>query len=267
MTYDVRLACVPVPRSSGVREALARRWLADREIAHLSTRAVEKRRCEFVGGRVAAKVAAARLRGVSLARDAVQTHVAVDECAGRPIAVDRAGVPIPGVYLSITHSHGVAIAAAATAPIGIDLTPVEPRPRAFDEEAFLAHELESWQRLLGASPAERACSLAFAAKEAALKWLGVGLRVGLHAVKVTPRVWGDAMFCADLRVPVRRLSAQVHVRDGAPSAGTSSWRVGELHGLVAELGEQMFISLGSARRPHMVESRPAHRRRCAGRFR
>jgi phosphopantetheinyl transferase (holo-ACP synthase) len=154
---------------------------------------------------------------------------------------------MPGVHLSITHSDGVAIATAARAPIGIDLTPVELRPRPFDDEAFLDHELDDWLRLLGASAPERLRSIAFAAKEAALKWLGTGLRAALHDVRVTPTMLGTAEPCADLRAPVRRVEAELHVRESASPGGDSRRRTRTLHGVVSDLGAQAFV--GFAEQP------------------
>ena len=241
--FGMRLARVPVPTSVRVREALARRWLAERELTLLPPRSVEKRRCEFVAGRLAAKAAGARLRGVRPARDAFYTIVADGECAGRPIAVDAARAPIPAAHLSITHSAGVAVAAAAVTPVGVDLTPAEPCARSFDEEAFLDGELDAWQRLLGASPPARTRAAAFAAKEAALKWLGVGLRAALHDVRVTPSALGDARECADLCARARPLTVRVHVRRPLPGAGVRPWWSEELHGLVSDVGRQVLVGL------------------------
>jgi 4'-phosphopantetheinyl transferase EntD len=236
-----------VPTSWIVRETLARRWLAARELTMLSRRAVEKRRNEFVAGRLAAKTAAARLRGMPITRDVVHTLVADGENAGQPIAVEASGARMQDVYLSITHSNSVAIAAAATKPIGIDLAPVEPRARSFDEDAFLDGELDGWHQLLGASTAERVRAVAFAAKEAALKWLGVGLRVGLHDIRVSPTALTSSSPSADLGLSTTELTVRMQMRCPDSPAGSLAWRNDELHGLMIDVGQQVLVTLAGDR--------------------
>lgn len=251
--YDVRLASIPVPTLPVVREALAQRWLAPREQSLLSRRAVEKRRNEFVAGRIAAKTAAARLRGMPLTRDVAHTIVEEGETAGQPIAVDPSGIRIQAVHLSITHSQGVAIAAAATEPIGIDLAPVAEYTRSFEEAAFLDGELDCWDQVLGGSKSEPVRAVGFAAKEAALKWLGVGLRAGLHEVRVSPTALTEPSACVDLAVSTRGLTARVQCRLPDRRAGGLAWWSVELHGAVGELGEQVLVILGGRRSTCRVE--------------
>jgi len=243
--HAVRLARMHVPTSSSVRETLARRWLVASELRILSGRAVEKRRSEFVAGRLAAKTAVARLRGMRITRDVVHTLTANGVNAGQPIAMDASGARMQDVYLSITHSGSVAIAAAATTPIGIDLAPVEPRARSFDEDAFLEGELDGWERLLGASTAEHVRAVGFAAKEAALKWLGVGLRVGLHDIGVSPIALTNSSPNADLGLPTNELAVRVHVRRQDVPPGALDWSE-ELHGLLVDVGPQVLVSFHGA---------------------
>src|SRR5438067_656363 len=123
----MRFAAVAVPNEASSCAALAERWLCAEETAFCSPRAVEKRRAEFTAGRVAAKVAVSRLRGTVPSDDGPRIAVETGETSGRPLVVDRLGVPLAGVALSITHSNRVAIAAAGQARLGIDLVPIEHR--------------------------------------------------------------------------------------------------------------------------------------------
>jgi phosphopantetheinyl transferase len=96
--------------------------------------------------------------------------------------------------LSLTHRGGLAIAAVAASPLGIDLETVEPKPQSFLEEAFAVSELKE---LLGASSrgediAQQVACL-WTAKEAALKRAGVGLRSDLRAHEVEPDGQGGAV--------------------------------------------------------------------------
>ena len=241
---EVRLARTPVPASPLVRDALARRWLAEQELQLLSRRAIEKRRNEFVSGRLAAKTATARLRAMPVGRDVVHTLVAQGTDAGRPIAVAASGIRMHTVHLSITHSEDLAIAAAATRPIGIDLTPVQALRGAFDEDVFREGELDGWRQVLRASAADRVRAVGFAAKEAALKWLGVGLRASLHDIMVSPSGLGDPTPCADLGLWTRELTALVQHRGSTAGAGATEWRSETLHGLLVDIGEQVLVGLG-----------------------
>lgn len=155
--------------------------LDERERALLPVRATSKRRDEFAAGRVAAHGALSRLLGAGAEGTAILPERR--EGGGRPTPVDAHGAPLP-TYVSITHAAGLAAAAAAQRPVGIDLVSLEPLEDAFCDEAFVAGELAAWSVWAG-GPAEVAC-LAFAAKEAALKWLGTGLELPLHAVRVAP---------------------------------------------------------------------------------
>jgi phosphopantetheinyl transferase len=63
----------------------------------------------------------------------------------------------------------------------VDMEPIESRSRAFEEEAFTAEERAAFPE--GARRPE-AVTLAWCAKEAVLKALGLGLSADLHAVRV-----------------------------------------------------------------------------------
>lgn len=147
------------------------------ELHDLSARAVDARRATFVAGRRAARMALSRRWG------GLPSQVRIEpDPWGRPI-VRGAREP---THLSITHAGGWALAAVSDAPLGIDLVEHEALPVSMAEDVFTAQELPAWKRVVS----DRALSwcLAFAAKEAALKWLGVGMNVPLLSVWVVPRV-------------------------------------------------------------------------------
>ncbi len=130
----------------------------------------EKRRDEFVAGRVAAREAVIQFSGAPFE---VLARTEGDD-SGRPIVVPSA----LGISVSISHASGVAVAVAAVgSPLGVDVEPVSLSPDpSFADEAFSGRELERWPSL----------PLAWAAKEAVLKVWGVGLRAPLGLVSLTP---------------------------------------------------------------------------------
>lgn len=135
-----------------------------------------KRRAEFCAGRSAARLAVAGLEPQLTRFDVLALTSGLD--AGRPVLH-----PPSDIALSISHAGNWAVAGAARGePLGLDFEhlPLEVSS-AFANEAFSPGELEVW-----ASQTADAVPVAWAAKEAALKWLGVGLRAALQRVRVTP---------------------------------------------------------------------------------
>lgn len=118
-------------------------------------------------------------------RDDVE--VIPDERAGRPRLLLRGTES--ALWLSITHRDGLAVAAVIPAPVGVDLETFEDRPRAFLEEAFHVQELRG---LLEAADPKFDVACMWAAKEAALKRAGVGLRSDLRAHIVSADQAGGA---------------------------------------------------------------------------
>jgi phosphopantetheinyl transferase len=154
--------------------------LPEMERALVGQHATEKRRGDFVAGRRAARraVRAITEREFVIIREQ-------GEFAGRPRVVDASTLEPIDAHVSITHADGVAIAAAARAPVAIDLVTVESFSAAFIAEAFVGGERESWAALLNEPiESDRVAAAAFAAKEAVLKFWGVGLRESLQRVRV-----------------------------------------------------------------------------------
>jgi 4'-phosphopantetheinyl transferase len=189
--------------------------LDPRERALVPPRATEKRRAEFTAGRGAARRALARLLGPRAEGAAVVPEAG--PAGGRPVVIGGDGARL-AVHVSITHAGGLAAAVAGPSPLGLDLVSLEPLDEAFREEAFVEEELAGWAAWAGlrgvAAGADAAACLAFAAKEAALKWLGTGLGLPLQAVRVAPagpgapaRLGGVAALAAPVRVETERGTA------------------------------------------------------------
>lgn len=109
-------------------DGLAMRWLGDAEMAIWQDRRAAgspQRRREWLAGRRAAKQAVRawywRRYRINLTLRELQI---VRGGAGEPVLyLDRKGIPcIP--HISLSHKHGVAVAAASLQPLGIDIEPV-----------------------------------------------------------------------------------------------------------------------------------------------
>ena len=154
------------------------------ERACLHPRAIDKRRAEFASGRAAGRAA---LRALLERRDVAIVRDASDANRGVPRVVDTGGAPVD-VDLSITHHEGLAVAAAARSPVGVDLVFVEPHGESFRHDAFVAGEVAAWARALStADTSDLAVCAAFAAKECASKILELGFGLPLLGFSVEPR--------------------------------------------------------------------------------
>lgn len=172
---------VRIRRVAAAPDWFARQYLHERERALAAAMRIEKRRVDFIAGRVAAKRALARRDVYVLPDDG--------ERSGAPV-VFHGGTRLT-TPVSIAHGAGWAVAATVeSGAIGIDVERIEPRPRSFVDEAFTTGELELWRRRLARSSVDDVViTAAWCAKEALLKRAGVGLRVPLPAVSATAISW------------------------------------------------------------------------------
>ena len=105
---------------------------------------------------------------------------------------DAAGAPViargpSSIHVSISNADQTAIAVAARTRVGVDIVSVEDHGQPFVREAFVGGELRSWAQLLGCDQhSPPVACVAFAAKEAAVKWLCVGLTAPLHSIVLKP---------------------------------------------------------------------------------
>jgi 4'-phosphopantetheinyl transferase len=161
-------------------------WLGPDERAVCCAFRVPKRRDDWRLGRWTAKqLVRAWLRRAGAP---VPAPAEVQVIAARDGAPEvRLLCPGPALALSLSHSAGVAVAALAPAgrAIGCDVERVEPRSAAFVEDYFTEDEA---RRIRAAPPAQHdlVATLAWSAKESALKALRQGLRLDTRAVEV---VW------------------------------------------------------------------------------
>lgn len=159
--------------------------LACEERELVTERTSAKRLDDFVAGRLAARRALDSLAGSC----DPGRWVGRDELGA--IHVRRGNAVVGGWNVSITHADGLAIAAASERWVGIDVVTLEPAPAALRDETGVPEEHERFARWLEGLGSEGDCTeftsvLLFAAKEAALKWLGVGLHAGLLELALEP---------------------------------------------------------------------------------
>ncbi len=141
------------------------------ELAELTARGTPQRQADRIAGRVAAKRAIASLTGASFER----IHIARAPSGEPLVRLDGA----PGPRVSITHSGGRAMAVASwRGKLGLDLEQVRARHPAFAEEWFSVTE----QARFGNDPAK--LTMAWAAKEAVLKALGLGMAGNPREIEV-----------------------------------------------------------------------------------
>jgi|HubBroStandDraft_4_1064222.scaffolds.fasta_scaffold71840_2 phosphopantetheinyl transferase len=167
-----------------------------------SMRAVDKRRHEWLLGRSVAKDAVRLLLekhlGVQLAPAEVEI---LPDPYGRPRAMGpwtaRLGIQ-PAI--SISHSHGTAVALAVLHPgqlVGIDLENLAQRRESFEAIAFRLDE----RRMLAALPWESRQEWAlrmWCAKEGVAKALGRGFSIGIQAFHILSAQTGSGIVQLEL---------------------------------------------------------------------
>ena len=181
---DVHFAAVPVVAGAQAEPS----WFSGPERAQHASYKVPKRADEWRAGRLAAKKAVVETHpGLG----PLDVEVVADSGSGRPRLVIQGQES--ALWLSISHRSGLAVAALSPGPVGVDLETVEDRERSFLEEAFNVGELKAMLDATdgGADPRMFAACM-WAAKEAALKRAGVGLKADLRAHHVVPDGEGGA---------------------------------------------------------------------------
>lgn len=152
--------------------------LADVEREAFERLVVEKRRIEWLSGRIAAKRAFARYMGALQSDRALSDIVVLNGRHRAPFVLGHSDVT-----LSISHSAEYAVAVAGPHSIGVDIERIEPRPLALasyfccpEERLFLERQ---WQ-----FQGERDVMLTrlWSRKEAVAKFLRLGGRVDFKLI-------------------------------------------------------------------------------------
>lgn len=173
-----RLVVIPL---AGLGDgAAAAAWLRGEELGQWREFANEKRRREWLAGRIAAKRAVGELSG--RAEDGWPDLAIGREEDGRPCLAGGDA----SLFLSISHSGGLAAALAADLPCGLDIQ--EPSPkllRARGKFSSPAEEAIIQTALTGPALAEiERLALLWAAKEAIRKLVRVSPLLGLGEIRL-----------------------------------------------------------------------------------
>lgn len=182
---------------------------------------VDKRKQDWLAGRIAAKCAVERATGLPMSRIEIRVDT-IGPTRGRPYAAIRDKDTILGV-LSITHAGWVAAATFSSLPVGLDLELVIPRDESFENLAFLPEERAAWSHLTGAAR-DFAVTRAWCFKEAISKWRGIGLTVPFDELllREDPTILvhdgrlmdGDAEYCwARINGPIPKQPSQSGTAD------------------------------------------------------
>ncbi len=131
----------------------------------------EKRRKEWVTGRVAAKEAASEF----LRRTPSEPIEILMGNNGEPLVQEP-------IFISITHSNGIALALVSEAPVGVDLEKVEERPDSFLDFYFSEKEKDFISEKDHLATDEQITAL-WTAKEAVSKVLGKGGQLNFKTIE------------------------------------------------------------------------------------
>jgi len=177
----LRLGCVSLAALADCTDEVASIYLGTDELGRWSGFSQKKRRGEWLGGRLAAKWAAAELLG----KTAVdwQDVVIRNEEDGRPYVATDAQALAP--FISISHSGQLAAALAANFPCGLDIQ--QPGPNILRvKKRFVLREEED---ILTASLPEtftetERLTMLWAAKEAVRKAVRTSPLLGLLEIRL-----------------------------------------------------------------------------------
>jgi 4'-phosphopantetheinyl transferase len=156
-------------------------WLTAAEREVLARFRVPKRRGDWLLGRWVAK----RALVLSGAAGSEEEVAILASASGAPEAFVLGH--LAGVALSLTHSHGIAVAALGPAGtrLGVDLEAIEERAPGFLGDWFTPAE-QAYVAAAGEGERALAATLVWSAKECVMKALREGLRIPPKAVEVAP---------------------------------------------------------------------------------
>lgn len=143
--------------------------LSANERRDFETLRYEKRRRDWLAGRIAAKRAMQRTCGLGFGSLEIRAETE-GPTSGRPRAIVN-GRTVG--FLSISHSADLAMATWSRAEVGIDVEVIEPREDSFLDLAFSAEER---RRIAATANIDETATRLWCEKEAYAKFLGVGFR-------------------------------------------------------------------------------------------
>jgi len=155
-----------------------------------------KRKTEWLGGRLAAKLAFKKKYPVNQ----LKSIIIKTKDNGAPY-IDSISSTLNGEgidkdvwkHLSISHSGNYAIAGISIYPVGIDIEEILPRYPALYSIAFTEYEIKTINSLLSDKKDEYITRL-WTAKEALLKLFQTGLNVDLNTIEIYVDGDGEANF-------------------------------------------------------------------------
>jgi len=164
-------------------------WLGPAERQRAELLRAEKRRGDWLLGRLAAKRLVARILAEVVRMDlALDAFDIVADHLGAPVVRLADGGRLP-VGVSISHSDGTAFCAAwadsgSGLSVGADLEKIAPRSAAFVLDFFRPAEIEAWEALPAGPSRDAFATAIWSAKEAVLKALRLGLTVDTRSVEI-----------------------------------------------------------------------------------
>ena len=122
-TLAVAITDIRVSRN-GQEKSIENIWLTDEELQQLNRFSFDKRRAEWLSGRICAKQAALELLNVADDSRVMQPHdIVIDtNLAGRPyLRVNSSINGFSDIDISISHSHDMAVSIAGRGLCGVDI--------------------------------------------------------------------------------------------------------------------------------------------------
>ena len=178
----LRLGGVPLADLASCTPEIASKYLRTDELQRWVGFSQEKRRTEWLGGRLAAKWTAAKLLGeTTVDWQGLDIQNAED---GRPYVATETQIVAP-LFISISHSGHMAAALAANLPCGLDIQ--EPSGKIHTVKKRFA--LREEENILTASlpesfPETERLTMLWAAKEAARKMVRTSPLLGFMEIKL-----------------------------------------------------------------------------------
>ena len=221
--YDYFFSFMDIPRyMNGEEHEAVSRWLSGPEAAHLEQYSFEKRKFEWLTGRICAKQAILDLLHKDTRfRDFRAGELSINAGnTGRPVIASHLPQPLPQeLDVSITHSHGKAAALAGYGLCGIDIQHLTTT--LFKVKDRYCSDIEAG--ILDASGKEELAQLGmlWVAKEAVRKCLS-GIRlVGFREIKLSGIEEADTFIILNFMSPLTpssdgsapQVSAITHVAD------------------------------------------------------